>query len=199
MSFALSGFLLGGEQSRPGAGRYSTVMEITISQIDEYDGLSVDHLYPEGEPDLEDKDSKLLGQTALRFRATREGEEVLLRGQITASVQFDCDRCLTRFSIPVTQTFDLLYVPASPARNAHEEHELKDDDLSIAYYQGQVIPLDDLVREQIQLTLPMTRWCQPNCRGLCPECGANLNEGSCSCTAEQLDPRWSALRELKNK
>src|SRR5690349_21440345 len=135
-------------------------MEITVSQIDEYDGLSVDHLYPEGEPDLEDEDSKLLGQTALKFRATRHAEAVVVRGTINAFVQFDCARCLTRFSIPVAQDFDLLYVPASPGRNAHEEHELKDDDLSMAYYQGQAINLDDLVREQIQLTLPMTRLCQ---------------------------------------
>src|SRR5437667_1379050 len=144
-------------------------MEIHISQIDEYDGLSVEHLYPEGEPDLAGEDSKLLGQTALNFRATREGEEVLLRGHIKAFVQFDCDRCLIRFSIPVTQNFDLLYVPASSGRNAHEEHELKDDDLSIAYYQGQLIQVDDLVREQIQLTLPMTRLCQEACRGFCQE------------------------------
>jgi uncharacterized protein len=174
-------------------------MEINISQIDEYDGLSVEHLYPEGEPDLEDPDSQLLDRTALQFRATRKGEEVLLRGNLKASLQFACDRCLTSFSTPVLQSFDLLYLPANPSRNAHEEYELNVDDLSIAYYQGQVINLDDLVREQIHLTLPMTRLCREDCCGLCPECGANLNEGQCSCTSEQIDPRWAALRELKNK
>ncbi|MBI3651237.1 MAG: DUF177 domain-containing protein [Acidobacteria bacterium] len=174
-------------------------MEINVSQIDEHHGLSLEQVYPQGEPTLEEADGQLIGRTILKFRATREGEEVLLRGSIQTAVQFDCDRCLTKFTLPITQNFDLLYLPGNASRKAHEEHELQDDDLSIAYYQGQVIELDDLVREQIQLTLPMSRLCQEACRGLCAECGADLNEGQCSCAAEASDPRWTALKELKNQ
>ncbi len=173
-------------------------MEINISQIDESDGLAIEYLYPQGEPDLEDENSKPLGSTALKLHATREGEEVLLRGTISASVQLDCDRCLTSFSAPITQSFDLLYVQLNKNRVAQEEHELGDDDLSISYFQGQFINLDDLVREQIQLALPMARLCLENCRGFCQECGVNLNEDQCSCKVEQIDPRWAALKGLKN-
>jgi uncharacterized protein len=174
------------------------VMEINISQIDESDGLSIDYLYPEGEPDLEDDNSKSVGQTAVKLHATREGEEVLLRGRIDASVQLSCDRCLVDFAIPVTQSFDLLYLQLNKNRGAQEEHELSEDDLSISYFQGQFINLDDLVREQIQLALPMARLCQEDCRGFCQQCGANLNETQCSCKVEQIDPRWAALKGLKN-
>jgi uncharacterized protein len=173
-------------------------MEINISQIDESNGLTIEYLYPSGEPDLDDENSKLLGQTALQFHATREGEEVLLRGRISASVQLDCNRCLTDFSTPVTQSFDLLYLQLNKNRAAQEEHELSDDDLSISYFQGQFINLDDLVREQIQLALPMTRLCREDCRGLCQQCGVNLNEDHCSCKVEHIDPRWAALKGLKN-
>ena len=173
-------------------------MEINISQIDESDGLVIEYLYPQGEPDLGDEHSKPVGQAALKLHATREGEEVLLRGSIGTSVQLDCDRCLASFSAPVRQSFDLLYLPVNKNRSAQEEHELSDDDLSISYFQGQFINLDDLVREQIQLALPMTRLCLEDCRGLCQQCGANLNEDSCSCKVEQIDPRWAALKGLKN-
>ena len=171
-------------------------MEIIVSQIDEHKGLSVEQVYPQGEPDLQDADSQLTGRTILDFRATRNGEEVLLRGHIKTSVQFACDRCLADFSLPVTQSFDLLYLPGNANRSVHEEHELKDDDFSIAYYQGQAINLDDLVREQIQLMLPMTRRCREECRGLCAECGANLNEGQCPCATPATDARWAALKEI---
>lgn len=176
-------------------------MEINVSQIDEYDGLRVEYHYPEGEPHLEDDNGRLIGQTLLSAQATREpkreGDEVLLRGSVRATVEFDCDRCLMAFCTPVAQDFDLLYLSAGKSRNAHEEHELKEDDLSIAYYEGHIINLDDLVREQIELTLPMTRVCREACRGLCPECGANLNDGDCGCSTEQSDPRWDALKGLK--
>jgi uncharacterized protein len=173
-------------------------MELNVSQIDEFDGLNLSHQYPEGEISLIAGDGKISGRTALSLFATREGEEVLLRGTVNASVQFECDRCLTETVVPVTQSFDLLYLPAHQTRNSHEEHELTEDDLSIVYYQGHFINLDDLVREQIELTLPMTRICKEDCRGLCQQCGANLNEGKCACNVEQVDPRWAVLKELKN-
>jgi uncharacterized protein len=173
-------------------------MEINISQIDESDGLKIDYLYPQGEPDLEDDNSQSVGQTAVKLQATREGEEVLLRGKIEASVQLSCDRCLLSFVTPVIQSFDLLYLQLNRNRTAQEEHELNDDDLSISYFQGQFINVDDLVREQIQLALPMARLCREDCRGLCQQCGAALNEGECACSFEQVDPRWAALKGLKN-
>ena len=144
-------------------------MEIHVSQIDEYDGLVVDYTYPAGEPSLldgeekpeegEENEGQVVGPTQVKVRASREGEDVLLRGQIQTAVQFACDRCLASFRTPLTQDFDLLYVSTPKSRNAHEEHELKEDDLSLSYYEGHVINLDDLVREQIELTLPMTHIC----------------------------------------
>lgn len=173
-------------------------MELNISQIDELDGLTLSHRYPEGEISLVAGEGKIIGRPALKLFASREGEEILLRGTVKAEVQFECDRCLSEMVVPVTQSFDLLYLPAHQNRNSREEHELTEDDLSIVYYQGHVLNLDDLVREQLELTLPMTRICKAECRGLCPECGANLNDGECACTNASMDPRWAALKGLKN-
>jgi uncharacterized protein len=172
-------------------------MNIVVNQISEDDGLSVHHLYPEGEPHLIGTDLRLTGRAALDLRATRDGEEVRLAGTLKARVAFDCDRCLTPLSIPVEQSFDLLYV--HPTRSsANDEKELGGDDLSVAFYQGQAIDLDDVVREQIEFALPMHRLCREDCKGLCQLCGANLNEGLCGCESKELDPRWAALKELKS-
>ena len=167
-------------------------MEIQVAQISEDEGLDIHHLYPEGEPVL-GEDARLVGHTKVDVQATRAAEKVQLVGSVTATVAFECDRCLSSLAAKVEQSFDLLYLPPL---GMGDEHELHDDDLSIAFYQGQAIDLDDLVREQVELTLPMARLCGEACRGLCAECGANLNEGQCACAAEAIDPRWAALNDL---
>jgi len=170
-------------------------MNINVSQISEDEGLDVHHLYPEGEPDLGSDYSRLTGRPELDLQATRAGDKVRLVGNLKAAVEVDCDRCLKPLTMAVDQGFDLLYVP--PAKTS-EEKELGDDDLLVGFYQDEVINVDDVVREQVELALPMTRLCSEECRGLCPECGANLNEGDCLCADGQVDPRWSALKELKS-
>jgi uncharacterized protein len=170
-------------------------MNISISQISEDEGLHIRQLYPEGEPLLRGDDTRLVGRPELNMRATRAGDEVSLAGSLKATVEMDCDRCLKPLTMPVDQSFDLLYVPPSKTT---EEKELDDDDLVIAFYHDQVIDVDDLVREQVELALPMARICSEECRGLCAECGANLNEGDCFCSDKQVDVRWSALKELKS-
>lgn len=172
-------------------------MIIFVSQISEDEGLCVHHLYPEGEPGLAGDESRLSGRPVLDLKATREADKVRLVGSVKATVVIECDRCLAPLSVPVDQSFDLLYVPPARPASAHDEKELGEDDLSVSFYQGQAIDLDDLVREQIELTLPMARLCAEGCRGLCPHCGANLNQGQCDCSSEEIDPRWAALKDLK--
>jgi len=171
-------------------------MNIVVAQISEDEGLTIHHLYPEGDPGLTGGDGHLVGPCELTLRATRADDKVELSGGVSVVVGFECDRCLTNLSIPVEASFDLVYVPPV---GTGDEHELGDDDLSLGYYQDGVIDIDDLTREQIELALPMARLCTEQCRGLCPECGANLNLGKCSCGEDQVDTRWAALKELKSK
>ncbi|HXG68329.1 MAG TPA: DUF177 domain-containing protein [Blastocatellia bacterium] len=169
---------------------------LNVYQISEHEGLKVNLRYEEGQPDLGSEDGRIVGRPNLQLQADRDGDRVQLTGHVKAAVAFECDRCLKPLSVQVDQNFDLLYTPPIGG-GAPEEKELGVDDLSTAFYQGQGINLDDLVREQVVLTLPMGRLCGEECRGLCPECGANLNEGKCACKVEQVDPRWAALKELK--
>ena len=171
-------------------------MNIVVAQISEDEGLNIHHLYPEGELGLASGGGHLIGRCVLNLRATRADDKVKLIGNVNAVVEFECDRCLTTLTLPVEESFDLVYAP--PLGTA-EEHELDEKDLSLGFYQDGIIDLDDLVREQIELASPMARLCDEECRGLCPECGANLNLGECACGMEQTDMRWAALKELKSK
>lgn len=171
-------------------------MNIVVAQISEDEGLSVHHLYPDGELGLVGEEGHLIGQTEVSLQASRAVEKVGLLGTVNALVGFECDRCLATLSVAVDQSFDLLYVPPL---GTGDEHELGETDLSLGFYQDGIIDVDDLAREQIELALPMARLCTEECRGLCPECGANLNHGECACNIEQVDMRWTALKELKSK
>jgi uncharacterized protein len=125
----------------------------------------------------------------------KDGEKVRLAGRLQTVIELACSRCLETFAIPVDAQFDLLYLPAGAAP-ADQEREIEEDDFGTSYYRDGVIDLADLVREQIYLALPMKPLCQEGCRGLCPQCGTNLNSGSCSCTAAWDDPRLTPLKAL---
>jgi len=131
---------------------------------------------------------------ALTVQKTRE--KVKLAGTIQTVLELDCSRCLEGFPVPVDATFDLLYVPVAAEPPTVQEKEIEEDDLDTAYYRDGVIDLADVVREQLYLVLPMKPLCQEGCRGLCPECGTNLNSGACACTPAWEDPRLAPLKAL---
>jgi uncharacterized protein len=119
-------------------------------------------------------------------------------GSATTRLELTCSRCLEAFAIPVTATFDLRYVPQ--AENVGEgEREVEDDDLATAYYHDGMLDLVELLREQFQLALPMKPLHDEACRGLCPECGANLNRTECGHQPKWEDPRLAPLKGLLNR
>ena len=77
------------------------------------------------------------------------------------------------------------------------EREVEEDDLATAFYDDERIDLAHLIMEQFQLALPMKPLCKDACKGLCPQCGTNLNTGSCDCSPIWEDPRLAALKALK--
>ncbi|MGZ7094338.1 MAG: YceD family protein, partial [Candidatus Angelobacter sp.] len=69
----------------------------------------------------------------------------------------------------------------------------------IGYYQGEGLLLEDVLREQVLLALPLKVTCRADCKGLCPHCGKNLNHEQCSCSTELEDPRWAALKDVRSR
>ena len=116
----------------------------------------------------------------LAFDLFKDGSQFHLVGRVEGVLTLTCGRCLEEMTPPVDLPFDLLYFPHKD--NVGEgEVEVEDDDLTVAYYRDDEIDLGQLVVEQFLLALPMKPLCRESCRGLCPECGTNLNTATCSC------------------
>lgn len=162
------------------------------------DGLVFRHQYAAGELDLSEHEFELETAPLVTGRVTRVGMDVRVRGEIKAALKADCDRCLNAVPIGIESSFDLIYVPDDPGAGQTGEHEVLDRDLDIATYENEQINLDDLVLEQLELSLPTRVLCREDCKGLCPECGADLNFEQCQCE-KPIDPRWQALADLKNR
>jgi uncharacterized protein len=134
----------------------------------------------------------------LAFDIFKDGSQFRLVGRVDSSLTLACSRCLEPITLPVDLPFDLLYLPHQE-NVGEEEVEVEDDDLTTAFYQNEEIDLGQLVLEQFYLAVPMKPLCRESCRGLCPECGTNLNTATCSCVREWTDPRLDGLRALRDK
>jgi uncharacterized protein len=136
------------------------------------------------------------GRLLVRLRVAKHGHDVLLRGHLEGNLTLSCSRCLIPFAYPVSADFDLLLSPG-PEPMGEEEEELSAADLDLDFYTGDVVEVEKFLREQVLLALPLKPLCAGSCRGLCPRCGADLNQETCHCTAEDSASPWSALKKLK--
>jgi len=124
-------------------------------------------------------------------------KDIRLRGKLSAGLELQCARCLEPVKQDVHREFELLYRPLG-VDAGRDEISVTDAEAEIGYYQGDGILLEDVLREQLLLALPLKVTCADDCRGLCPHCGKNLNQEQCSCSVPQ-DPRWAALKDIRSR
>ena len=149
-----------------------------------------------GEVGEEDDAYRVVAPVELAFEVHKDKDKFRLVGTARTELELACSRCLEPFRLAVNAPFDIRYLPASEA-SAEAEQEVEEEDLETSYYRDDQIDLNELLREQFYLALPMKPLCQEACKGLCPQCGTNLNTGRCDCVAAWEDPRLAALRQLK--
>jgi uncharacterized protein len=131
------------------------------------------------------------------LRVSRLGSTVDIEGQISCSVEAPCSRCAQTLRIPIERHFDAVFV-TSDTGETDRAVELDERDLDLDYYEGGVIDGLRLLAEQIFLEFPMKILCSEDCKGLCAQCGANLNDTECDCEPEP-DPRWANLKSLRDQ
>jgi uncharacterized protein len=124
--------------------------------------------------------------------------DIRLRGRFAGNFQIPCARCIEPVEIPVSAEFDLIFRPLGVDAGA-PERSITASETEIGYYQGDSLSLEDVLREQVLLSLPVRTLCKPDCKGLCPHCGANRNLQPCSCEKGTNDPRWGTLAALRNR
>ncbi|HET9488759.1 MAG TPA: DUF177 domain-containing protein [Methylomirabilota bacterium] len=133
---------------------------------------------------------------AVRLHVSRDGEDVVVVGDLAASVPLVCGRCLEEFRVDVRPRVDLRYVPRP---SLVDDAELGADDLDLDFYENDELNLASLVETETTLALPMKPLCRADCRGLCPTCGANRNAAGCACPAPSADPRLAVLKDLTSR
>lgn len=135
-------------------------------------------------------DVEFAGETA------KIDEKAHVRGTIAARAEIACIRCLEPVSQKIEIEFDDVFVDAAD-EPSDDELVLEGEDLDQAFVPDGKIDLTEVVREQILLELPEQLICREDCKGLCPKCGSNRNLIDCRCYEDELDPRWSALKDLR--
>ena len=125
-------------------------------------------------------------------------EDIRIRAHVKGEFELLCARCLTGVPTPLEASFDLIFRPGGVDAESGE-HAITEDETEIGYYEKSGLPLEDVVREQVLLTLPGRALCREECKGLCPHCGADRNVTPCACDNTVADSRWSALAGIATK
>lgn len=129
----------------------------------------------------------------VRLEAQLAGNDVVVRGRIEGSIGLNCSRCLRGVPIGVEEEIAILFRPGLT------EAEAEDAEVYRLPERGDELDLTEAIREHLVLSVPQYAICSEACRGLCPRCGANLNETDCGCEAGEEDPRWAALRKFRSE
>jgi uncharacterized protein len=167
------------------------MLHLNLAALDRGDATLREQVPPD-HPMWTDAGVELARPLDVDLTAHDVGEGVLVRGTLKTVVRLACRRCLEPVEEPVDAHVDLFFTPPGEAGG-------EDDD-------GEVYPLpargDDLdltgaVREQVLLEVPEFALCRDDCRGLCPSCGKDLNQGECGCAPAEAESPWSALKNVK--
>ncbi len=123
-----------------------------------------------------------------------------IKGRVQADPELECSRCLKAFTYHIDTELDITLAPEK-ALGTGPEHELDRSELDVEFYQGEEIEPLDLVKEQLLITVPMVPLHHPDCKGLCPVCGTDLNEADCGCKKDVTGEfgAFSALKDLLKK
>ena len=171
--------------------------QVKVSEVPA-EGLRLSYSEDPTELDLSVPGASFSQPLAVDILLVKTADAISATGRIKVPATFECVRCLRRFAapldVPVATQFRQAPLSLSPG-----EHQMPTEEAENYYYRDDVLILDDLVRQEVILAVPFSPQCRADCRGLCPQCGQDLNAETCRC-APPPDPRWAVLREhLKKK
>ncbi len=122
---------------------------------------------------------------------------VSLKGNLKAAVILDCGRCGCAVPFTVDEPFDYIFRVEEDSSLSRKEVECSDEDCETVFLEEPVIDVKEVLLEQLILSVPEKLLCSEQCRGLCPQCGASLNNGQCGCAEKQPDSPFAVLKHLK--
>lgn len=130
------------------------------------------------------------------IKVKRNGiDRVLLEGEIKTTIAFDCDRCLEEYTMDLDNIFKLDLEYAASSKLEPAEHEISLSEMDMIYLQEPVIDIFAILKQQVFLMIPEKHLCAEACKGLCTQCGANLNAKTCYCKQELKSSPFAILKE----
>ena len=172
---------------------FEATVRITREEL-ELHRIEISEAYAPGTLDYHGADFRQAAPLKVDGVAELVDSEMRIRGHLETSLELLCDRCLAPVVIPVEQDFDLFYRPVSSIAR-EEEVELPEEELDIGFYSADGIQLAEVLAEQVILSVPMKVVCRVDCRGFCPDCGANLNVVKCGCQPRKGSSPFASLKE----
>jgi len=166
-------------------------MQINVSQLLKAPIGTVRNYDVDGVVNIAGNDSWIQGEVKL----IRTDRAILAEGKLHTEVEVACSRCLSLFRCPLALNVEEEYFPVIDVVSGASLHLPKEPG-SFTIDEHHVLNLTEAIRQYALLAIPMKPLCRPDCAGLCPNCGHNLNQGSCGCLSQRVDPRWSKLRNL---
>ncbi|MBI5557862.1 MAG: DUF177 domain-containing protein [Deltaproteobacteria bacterium] len=143
-------------------------------------------------PDLE-----RAGRAEASLLLKKRGQRIAVTGKLAVAFVFVCDRCLEKFTLPLDSDFSIeLELPGDAVSEQEKDHFCHDAEMDIDILHDTEINIADLLQQQLYLALPMKKICNEKCRGICANCGANLNNDKCRCAPDRSNP-FSVLTKLK--
>ena len=128
----------------------------------------------------------------VKVSAVKSGDEIIIQATISTLIEAECARCLELFEKRICSKLQFVV----QFLDVGGPEDTGDDDFVVLPKSAEDYDISDRVREAIILELPYKPLCKTDCKGLCPMCGQNLNEGQCDCTPDETDERWDTLRKL---
>jgi uncharacterized protein len=166
-----------------------TILDIKASSQD----------FPELKQLAADGECRFKGDIVAQLKIRKVAGIAQVEGRIETKTILTCSRCLAEYGAPVVHHFAVDFTPELPEPDAARgEIALSAEDIGLIYYKGETIDFHDAIQEQVILSLPLRPLCREDCRGLCHNCGENLNESKCRCGGGNvIDPRFAVLSKLK--
>jgi uncharacterized protein len=172
------------------------MMRYNVAQLlKQHSGTTRTHVVDVELPNL-DEELQLRAPVQGEVTFMRTSDGVLVTGVLHTEVEISCDRCLEPFVVPVSISLEESFLATVDILTGMPVELEEGADRAVLIDSQHTLDLTEVVRQDILVALPMHPVCSPDCRGLCPECGKNLNEGPCDCQPAPVDLRWEALRDL---
>jgi uncharacterized protein len=166
------------------------MLSFDIRSLEDH-AVVVDEMLPADDPIWEANDPKPETAVHVTGRLSAAGPgRFYWHGRIEGSVALECSRCLADTRTAVTDEAHLIFAE-------HGDDETDDPDVYRIDADARELDLRPAIREEWLLAAPSFAVCREDCKGFCPRCGTDLNSGSCACETVSADPRWDALRKLK--